>query len=403
MSQVIAVPTSVRDDGGPGKPDRTLHHFAFVDALRGYAILTVLMVHSSKQVSTMFGAVRDFVAGGVYGVQLFFVVSAFTLFWSLQNRSQIDRAPLSAFFVRRFFRIAPLFWAGVLFYSLWPEAWRSVYAPHGVGWPHIVSTILLVHGWYPTTINTIVPGGWSIGAEAMFYLCIPVLFKRIRSLSGAMWAALLSTLALRFGAPLAIHLLRHHFPASWSNLIGEFVFWSFPSQLPVFCMGFVLYFVLLGQTTTPARFEGISKKQRAFFLLLAGLLVICGIPLQVTFGIAFVLIAWALAIHPIRLLVNRAIRYVGLVSYSMYIWHFWILDRVLPHLLPSLHFLRSDKQNGTLQFAMIYASVIVLSLIVATLSYYIIELPSQRMGKNLIARMGWGSDHAGKSLASRSA
>jgi peptidoglycan/LPS O-acetylase OafA/YrhL len=132
-------------------------------------------------------------------------------------------------------------------------------------------------------------------------------------------------------------------------------------------------------------------------------LVICGIPLQVTFGIAFVLIAWALAIHPIRLLVNRAIRYVGLVSYSMYIWHFWILDRVLPHILPSVHLFRSDKQNGTLQFAVIYASVIALSLIVATLSYYIIELPSQRMGKNLIARMGWGSDHAGKSLASRSA
>lgn len=402
MSQVIAVPTSVGGDASLGNRDRTLHHFAFVDALRGYAILAVLMAHSSKQVSAMLGVVRDLISGCAYGVQLFFVVSAFTLFWSLKNRSHIDRKPLFAFFVRRFFRIVPLFWAGILFYSLRPEAWRSIYAPYGVGWPHIAATVLLVHGWYPTTINSIVPGGWSIGAEAMFYLCIPFLFKRITSLSGAIWAVLVSTSAVRFGGPLIIRLLRHHFPASWSNLIGEFVYWSFPSQLPVFCMGFVLYFLLLGQTTPAAKVEIVGKKERSFMLLLAGLLVISGIPMQVTFAIAFVFIAWALAIHPIRLLVNRAIRFVGLVSYSMYIWQFWILDRIIVW-LPTLHLFRSEKLNGTVQLAIIYTSAIASTLIVATVSYYIIELPSQRIGKNLITRMGWGSDHASKSVASRSA
>jgi peptidoglycan/LPS O-acetylase OafA/YrhL len=335
--------------------------------------------------------VRIFTSQGGYGVQLFFVVSAFTLFWSLNTRTKIDRKPLAAFFVRRFFRIAPLFWTGLLFYLWHPGKWRLEFAPDGIRWPHILATLLFVHGWYPSTINSVVPGGWSIGAEVMFYLCIPLLHKLIKSLDGALWIALAGTLAVSVGAPLANNLIAPHFPESWKTLIGEFVGWSFPSQLPVFFMGLVLYFVLMRQMAHDP-VKPVSKRNRALLFLGIGLFLILGdLPTHVIYAGAFVLVAWGLAMHPMRILVNRATRFIGLVSYSIYIWHFWVLDRVVPRILPLVHPVHSDRLNGTFQFMAIYAVTFSISVAVATATYYIIEFPSQLLGKKLISHMGWGA------------
>jgi peptidoglycan/LPS O-acetylase OafA/YrhL len=374
-----------------GQIDRSPHHFAFVDALRGYAILAVVMIHSAAAVLTMDGMLRNVTSAGIYGVQLFFVVSAFTLFWSLQTRIKVDRKPIAAFFVRRFFRIAPLFWTGLLFYLWHPGKWRAYFAPAGIGWPHIATTFLFVHGWYPSTISSIVPGGWSIGAEAMFYLCIPLLFKRIKSLNGALWIALISTIAVSVGSPQAVQWIAPHFPASWTNLINSFVYYSFPSQAPVFCMGLVLYFVL-GRQMVHVPTEPINNKKSSFLLLGIGLFLILGtVPVHVLYAGAFVLLAWGLAIHPTRILVNRATRFIGLVSYSVYIWHFWVLDHLAPRILPLVQVFQSKERNGTVQFFVLYPIVFCVTLLIATLSYYIIELPGQRLGKGLIGQMGWGS------------
>ena len=37
------------------------------------------------------------------------------------------------------------------------------------------STIFLLHGFWPNTINSIVPGGWSIADEVIFYILFPYL------------------------------------------------------------------------------------------------------------------------------------------------------------------------------------------------------------------------------------
>jgi peptidoglycan/LPS O-acetylase OafA/YrhL len=166
-----------------------------VDALRGLAILGVMLVHACLKVPNGLGKVRDFGAAGTYGVQLFFVVSAFTLCWSLRSRSRGERKPLHAFFVRRVFRIGPLFWIAVAFYVWQSPEGRAFWAPNGIGVPHVLSTLAFLHGWYPTTANSVVPGGWSIAAEFTFYLCLPLLFSRVRSLSSALWLTLIATIA----------------------------------------------------------------------------------------------------------------------------------------------------------------------------------------------------------------
>ncbi|MFL5251772.1 MAG: acyltransferase family protein, partial [Rhodopila sp.] len=54
---------------------------------------------------------------GWYGVQLFFMASAITLMMSWHGeRNRRGRADVRAFFIRRFFRIAPAYYAGALLY-----------------------------------------------------------------------------------------------------------------------------------------------------------------------------------------------------------------------------------------------------------------------------------------------
>ncbi len=356
-------------------------HFDFVDSLRGLAILGVMMVHVTLVCRDFHGRLRGAAMQGRFGVQLFFIVSAFTLFWSLRSRRSQDRRPMLAFYARRLFRIAPLFYVAIAFYMVWPNFTRAVSAPDGVRWPHVVSTLLFVHGWYPTTINTVVPGGWSIGAEVMFYLCIPVLFARVRTLNGALWLSVVAAVLVgRFSGPVETHIAAH-FPASYAEVVHNFVYYSFPSQFPVFCVGMVLYFLLAEPAGSPnGRVGGWLLATAAFALLIAPLGV-DALPC-----VAFVMLAVGLARKPVWVLVNPVTRFIGMVSFSGYIWHFWFLEHLTKPTLGAL----SKHMGPTLQFCGLYLVVVVATMPAATLSYYLIEQPGQNLGRWLINTMGWG-------------
>ena len=79
----------------------------YIDGLRGIAILLVLLVHNRFLVA---GAnyfppnVLEVIDAGQYGVQLFFVVSAYTLMSSFYTRKN-EPFQSRNFFIRRFFAL----------------------------------------------------------------------------------------------------------------------------------------------------------------------------------------------------------------------------------------------------------------------------------------------------------
>lgn len=60
----------------------------FLDALRGIAIIMVIITHASSIVGVQ-GAISHVTGFMAYGVQLFFVVSAYTIFMTYTN--SVDR------------------------------------------------------------------------------------------------------------------------------------------------------------------------------------------------------------------------------------------------------------------------------------------------------------------------
>src|SRR4030088_3596129 len=90
--------------------------YNWIDFGRGIAILLVIMVHTGQSFASS-NLLRSFTESGMMGVQLFFILSAITLFNSYNNRYEKDGTDRNKyFFIRRFFRIAPLYYFFAVFY-----------------------------------------------------------------------------------------------------------------------------------------------------------------------------------------------------------------------------------------------------------------------------------------------
>ncbi len=314
LDQVAASPLARNSTEGVRPPVDPVVHYEYIDALRGLAFLMVLLCHSEIWASfghTPLELLLDrFLSRGVYGVQLFFVISAFTLFQSMDVRSQRDVRPARAFFVRRFFRIAPLFWSAMVFYLVWYGLQPRDFAPGGITASNVALNAAFLHGWHPATINSLVPGGWSIAVEMMFYLMLPSLYRWFRT---PRRLVILLAMALFISWAISSKNLAGLIYPNWNRvnpgLVSVFGYYWLPSQFPVFVLGILLY--TLRRATRPGPDGSISVDRSPLCWSMTGLMLVFFLKLFISVpdflycSTVFCLMAWILSIHPNRILVNR--------------------------------------------------------------------------------------------------
>ena len=353
-------------------------HMGHLDALRGIAVLGVVMVHSAITASGTGLPLRTVIGWvtftGQRGVALFFVVSAFTLFLSLDNRRQEHR-PFLNFFLRRFFRIAPMFYIAIAVTHIFMGKFAGSF------WQNIVA-FFFVHALSPKTINAGAAGGWSVADEALFYFCLPFLFLRIRTLNRAIvWAITGSFI----GGILSYHLARS-FP-----VYGEyFEFFSFSAEFPVFLIGICAYFIWK-TLIVGVNWSDTGRRQVSVLLLIvAAMLYAALLPFtnstlyQSTAVCALLLVA--LSFHPWAILVNRVTRFLGKISYSVYLLHFTVnfyLQNWIGRTIPTHGILNRPQ----LRFAFSFSVILLVTVPLATLTWLWIEEPGIRAGRKLINRL----------------
>ncbi len=299
----------------PDLPPPPRPHLRYLDGLRGIAILMVLTIHTAQLVAGLSQPVRDVTFYGVRGVQLFFIVSGLTLTINYADR------PFHAlnFAARRYFRIAPMFYAGAALYLLLVATTAIPLSTRDASALDIAATFLFLHGWLPSAINTVVPGGWSIAAEAMFYVVFPaflLLARRRRAMLAFVFASYLVAGATSL-------LLRRTVPGPGGTSMALY-FWVV--QLPAFAGG--MWIATLAPRGGTRRL-GIV----ALVLGIVGMIVDSQLRGRSNLLVAIALltlVTWAAGIARPAILEGRVLPLIGQISFSLYIVQFAVLAALHP-------------------------------------------------------------------------
>ena len=111
------------------------------------------------------------------GVPLFFIISSFTLYLSLDNNLD-ERRKLLKFYIRRFFRIAPLFYV-LLIYVVLDELIIQKRVPSRL---EVLSNFTFTFNLIPQYAKSLFSDGWTVGVEMLFYLFLPLIFIKVNNI-----------------------------------------------------------------------------------------------------------------------------------------------------------------------------------------------------------------------------
>jgi peptidoglycan/LPS O-acetylase OafA/YrhL len=143
--------------------------FVNLDFMRSVAVLCVVASHCLIYLG------RQAAAGwsGITGVSMFFVHTTLVLMWSLEREPHIGR-----FYLRRAFRIYPLWWVVLALTLLTHLPMSPLFAP-GFGFfqpnfHELVQNILLTFNFGPGA--RVVGASWTLPLEVQMYLLLPFLF-----------------------------------------------------------------------------------------------------------------------------------------------------------------------------------------------------------------------------------
>lgn len=338
---------------------------------------------------------------GQTGVQLFFVASAITLCLSSTQRN--EKSSIN-FYIRRFFRIAPLFYLAIPFYFLWRvcvEYYKlgvvdipSNYSIHGV-----IETIFFVHGFDPKNFNFVVPGGWSIAVEMSFYAIFPILFfiqSKYKSKNFIIFSVSVLLLCLLIKNFLIYDVQPIFIEKGYIKKFAveyDFLNASILNQISVFLIGIICYQYIYCNNKFSAYKKRITPLAIPLIIVSCFLLnsqsytrtPFTGLIYPALLAMAFSLITIKLStVNEFTGRISKILIEVGKVSFSMYLIHFFILDVV--------HFffykiINNFVQTPEIQLFLMYPTVLVLTFFISKFTYKHIEKKGIDVGNNLIARL----------------
>ena len=197
-----------------------------IDALRGVAALAVVLFHYTTRFTDLFkpGTLPAIsFPGGHYGVNLFFIISGFVIFMTLDKTQR----PLD-FVVSRFSRLFPAYWAAI-FLTFFICHWLGLPGKL-VGAETALANIAMLHGLFGVAhVDGVY---WTLEVELLFY-CGMLLLYRLQWLN-RVHQVLLALLLLRLGYYVAEHQFGINLPWIMFRLM-------ILQYIPWFALGISIY------------------------------------------------------------------------------------------------------------------------------------------------------------------
>lgn len=364
-----------------------------LDFLRGIAVLLVLMHHTALHNTALgwLAPIEPLIGFGWGGVTLFFVLSGFLvsglMFHEIRRTGRID---VRRFLARRAFKIWPAYFAFLLFClarfiyhkgTLW-EAIKTY-------WPNFLHIQNYV---YTPAQHT-----WSLAIEEHFYLAFSLfLFLLMRGEAGRRRLRVIPWVALGLlAACLALRVANlSHSYSVYRNM--------WPTHLRIdslflgVCLGYYYHF-------RPEVFEGLAPHRIALAVLglalnVPMLILISSSPFVSTMGHMMMPLGFACllaavvpppsrAALPSRLWRNplvNLVAWVGLYSYSIYLWHLDLAKDAVFFWLGPLWRAFPANWQGPAYMALYLSGCVLVGVVMGKL----IEFPALRLRERLMPARG---------------
>jgi peptidoglycan/LPS O-acetylase OafA/YrhL len=353
--------------------------------LRGVAATNVMIDHVTDFIGERNPYYRAWLGWGGQSVHFFFVLSAFTL--CLVYAAGTDRElNIRNYAIARFARIYPLAIAGVLWIGFYFHEWQGIATPEAretlLVW---LRQLLLINHWpLIGTGEEWIAALWSLSVEVFCYVFIfPVLFLLSMRASKLGVAALLSA---AFLLVTGIHFFSWH-ATKQLEIIGQVT-----QESLCFISGWIVYLIYLNHRE---HWQWLAKCTDTVAVVILTAIAVRGFDWPFNYSdlvpYCACLIVGGLLYQGSRtamILSSRPIHFLGIISYSLYVWHIpvkFVVERYYANIL---------HRERDVPFAIV---VLVLSLVVATISYYAYERPVRDLIRKLfgLRRPAVELQHAG--------
>lgn len=313
----------------------------FITGLRAIAILLVFLIHSGGGgLREMNPALNLLVDIGKYGVQIFFVISGFTIF----NQLFSEHYSLRDFLMVRILRISipyyPLLFLVFIYINLGGKQfndWAIQLNEGEISTGNLIAHLTYLSSYFKKYQNTIIGVEWTLGIEVFFYFLFGILIKsgvfKLKQ-SSLFWFGM-------FFFSISVLLIISAKLFSWDKLM---LYWTPINYGYMFFLGGLAYYL---RKNIPDSFFDKLKTQRQIVsdLLLSFLFIILiAFLISATFfktinilvEVGFVLSTFLIIVFfndkgKFSLLIeNKALLFLGSISYSFYLLHY-IVTPLLPN------------------------------------------------------------------------
>ncbi|HSH73098.1 MAG TPA: acyltransferase family protein [Methylophilaceae bacterium] len=329
---------------------------ADIDGLRALAIILVISYH----------AFPESIRGGFIGVDMFFVISGFLISTIIFDNLTQDSFSFVEFYSRRIKRIFPALIVVLVacyalgWFELYPKDYKQLgkYIAGGAGF--ISNFILWEESGYFDAASETKPmlHLWSLAIEEQFYIVWPLLLW-------AAWKAKLNWLTITISIGLISFLL------NVNNIQVDPVagFYSPLTRFWELLIGSVLAYALLYKQHAFAKAPNNTLALSGSLLIVLSLALItnqAAFPgawaLLPTVGTALIILAGSQAWLNRKILSDPGLVSIGLISYSIYLWHWPLLS--FAHML--------SKETPEIRISL---ASIPISIVLGWLTYQLVEKP----------------------------
>ncbi len=355
-----------------------------LDGLRAAAVLLVVVFHvwykGPALIETAGSLPTQHPLWSLHtGVHLFFVISSFLLFMPYAQWILGQKGPPNSlqFYRRRILRVGPAFWFSVAILLL-----AGPLTPVRFG--NAIAHVFFVFNAIPGSSEQFNDVFWTMAIEVQFYALLPLIGVLAYRLSRRLGP--LQSILLVFGACLLVSMtsgyLGHRFQPLglvWWGLVGRY---SLSLWLSVFGSGILVSLAYCRLRTSPklavyvrlagpAIFgAGLALALGVAFVPSLGQLPLNGGSNDLMYGYAYAAILFGVLVGPPALRLPfevPAVRFIGLIAYSLYLWHTVVLSHVVPD-LKAIHGPAEQMAVGVLLELLV-------AIPVAYVSYQLTERP----------------------------